>query len=506
MGEEIKEKKFEILNYDELPKRDGIGALKGKKVIDWGEIVEGFIFKTSHEDYGYNEFSFVGYKKDKHKLYLRYDDKEYNINTSSFIYGNIGKIIGRITKEFKVKINTTFKDNGRDLTIIGREYKTNKNGRDDKWYKYKCNICDWSEGWIDECHLLKGIGCSCCCGRTAVLGINTIWDNQKHMVNLGVSIEDAKTHTKCSDDKITVKCPDCEREKKIVISNIYSRKSIGCTCGDGYSYPEKFMTSVLTQLGVKFETQYSPKYLIKDGSQKRSDFYIPSMKLIVEADGGLGHKGGKIHGKSNKTIEELINIDEWKDKQHLLNNIKTIRIDCSESDMEYIKNNILNSKLNELFDLSNIDWLKCEEYAINSNLTKVICDYWNNKKDDETTTDLTCVFGLSRTAINKYLKKGSKLGWCDYNPKEEQIKSSRRLNKNGKQVEMFKDGQSLGIFESGHELSRQSENLFCVKLGQSAISQVCLGKKPQYKGFTFKYISKEEYEEYLKSQEIKEVI
>ena len=62
----------------------------------------------------------------------------------------------------------------------------------------------------------------------------------------------------------------------------------------------------------------------------------------------------------------------------------------------------------------------------------------------------------------------------------------------------FKDGKSLGIFESCTELSKQSEKTFGIKLLCSAISSVCHGKQKTHRGYTFKYISKEEYEERTK--------
>ena len=58
---------------------------------------------------------------------------------------------------------------------------------------------------------------------------------------------------------------------------------------------------------------------------------------------------------------------------------------------------------------------------------------------------------------------------------------------------MFKNNISLGIFKSGHELDRQSKKIFNIKLDYSNISRACLNNKP-YKGYTFKYISREEYE------------
>jgi len=44
---------------------------------------------------------------------------------------------------------------------------------------------------------------------------------------------EAMQYTKCSTVKINALCPDCNRikTKKILISDIYNKKSIGCSCG-----------------------------------------------------------------------------------------------------------------------------------------------------------------------------------------------------------------------------------------------------------------------------------
>lgn len=145
-----------------------------------------------------------------------------------------------------------------------------------------------------------------------------------------------------------------------------------------------------------------------------------------------------------------------------------------------------------MFDLSNIDWFKCEEFAL-SNKVKQTCDYWreHNEINNEglTTTDIGKIFNLNKNTIARYLKKGKILGWCNYDSKEESLKIGIKVGVlSGKPVEVFKNGESLGVFPSCSELERQSEKLFGVKLLNSNISQVCNGKKSQYKGFTFKYI------------------
>ena len=387
--------------------------------------------------------------------------------------------------KFKIEIDTKFQDSKRNITITDREYRIDKDGCNRKWYKYHCNQCTWDGGWIIENHLLKGVGCSCCANRTAVLGINTIWDTDKWMTSyIGEYI--SKTHTHCSSDNCYPTCPDCGREKskKMQISWIYKTHSIGCSCGDGISYPNKTMYSVLEQLGITFETEYSPEWI----KPKRYDFYIQSMNKIIEMDRGLGH-GKEDNLMNGESKEESQTKDDYKDNLAKEYGIEVIRIDCyyeGHDRFEFIQNNILNNyRLNGLFNLSKIDWNKCDEFA-SSNLVKVACEYWSNGICN--TAKIGDIMNLHRTTVIRWLKRGTKLGLCDYDANEESYKNSSKAGVlKGKSVEIFKDGISLGTFPSCRELERQSEKLFGIKLNNKNISQVCNGDRKTHKGYTYKY-------------------
>ena len=428
--------------------------------------------------------------------------------------------------------------------MYGDEYKVlgeYKNCKSKILIRHNCDKCNYHEWDISPSKLLLGKGCPVCANQKIVLGVNTIWDTDRWMCNLGVSEEDAKRYSRCSHRNITVKCPDCGKEKKIRISSIYNYKSICCPCGDGKSYPEKFVMNILEQLNIDFETEYSPKWI----KPKRYDFYIKGVSCIIETHGEQHYKAISRKGKRVRTLKQEQTNDKYKKEIALKNGVEYyITLDCRESSLEWIKNSILNSDLAELFDLSNINWLKCSEFA-NKNIVKEVCDYWNNKGESETITDLGRIFkldistiinylnkgrklgwcdykckkeninnkmkevceywnnkkdsesmndlfqklGINRNTIRNYLKKGTKLGWCEYNPKEEIKKAGSKFGGyNAKKVEIFKDGQSLGIFSSCAELERQSEKLLGIKLGNSVISRVCNNKASQYKGFTFKYV------------------
>jgi hypothetical protein len=71
--------------------------------------------------------------------------------------------------------------------------------------------------------------------------------------------------------------------------------------------------------------------------------------------------------------------------------------------------------------------------------------------------------------------------------KELGVKKSIQSNieSNSKPLICIETGE---IYIGGAELEKQSEKLFAVKFLQACISSVCIGKKSQYKGYTFKYL------------------
>ncbi|EGT3606928.1 hypothetical protein FKF97_11035 [Clostridium perfringens] len=460
---------------------------RNKDRINWKGSV-GYKVPFIYDDIK-GEVEIIDYICCKGKLNIKYNDKSTEMTIGNFQKVNLGRLIGKIVKGFKFEINQRIKDNKRNLTIIDKEYRkklTKKGFENQKYYKYHCNKCG-NEDWIREGNLINYRGCPICANKKIVLGINTIWDTDRWMCDLGVSEEDAKRYSHSSHKKVNVECSDCGREKSIALSSIYNYKSIGCPCGDGKSYPEKFIMNLLEQLSINFETEYSPKWI----KPKRYDFYIKDLNCIIESH-GLQHYSEITNFSSygGKELRKEQENDKYKKEAALANGIKYyIQLDCRESNLEWIKNSILNSELVELFNLSNIDWFQCAEFA-NKNIVKEVCNYWNNKREDETTTDLMKIFNLDKSSIIEYLKKGAKLSWCDYNPKEEMSKRGSKYGKNSaKKVEIFKDGLSLGVFESLSELERQSEKNFGVKLLVSQVSNVCNGRRKQYKGYTFRYIN-----------------
>ena len=469
------------IDLSNLPKK----MFRGQEVIDWINT-KGYSCYFEYDDIKGNVNIIDTFKEGKRKvvkLILEYND---NGNTAIISYSDLwecrlGKLLNKITSDFKIEIGETFKEADRDIVIINREYRIDKNGIRRKWYEYHCNKCTHND-WTNENHLLRGCGCNCCCypPRKVVKGINDIATTNPEMASYFVNEEDIYTHTYCSNDKVLLKCPDCGFVKLMKISLLYTQ-GFGCNkCSDGISYPNKFMTNLLSKLKVEFETEYCPEWI----SPKRYDFYIPSICLIIEMDGAFHSKDNTLSGKSK---EESIQDDKYKDKKAIEHGLKVIRINCDynhDNRFEFIKENVVK-KLNNIFDLSNVDWIeiskKCEK-----NLLKEVCNYWNENYENVFIKDLEKHFKLSKPSVISYLKKGTKLGWLNipYDGQEE------RLRQRNKKVEIFKNGISLGVFSSCKILADKSEELFGIKLNKSCISDVARGVRKTHKGFTFKYLIK----------------
>jgi hypothetical protein len=503
----IKMKHIRKVFLENLP----IGGLNRGNRIDWTASV-GYKVRFIYDDIeGWIEI--VSYNLVNSIITIKYNDKEHKINTDNFKKCKLGKLLGRHTNEFKIELGTRFQDDKRDITITGsNKIKDEKTGQWCKYYKYKCNKCGYDCGehysikdkkhkgelWVVESQLELGCGCSVCCSapKIVVKSINSIVATDKWMIPI-VGEEVAKTHTYNSSDKIKVTCPDCGRvkSKKMDISTIHQCHSISCSCSDKTPYTEKLIFNILEQLGVNFEYhktfEWSKSVQVENielCGRKEYDFYLIDYNIMIEAH-GIQHYEESNRGRSLK-IEQAN--DEIKKELALDNGIKEenyIVVDCRTSELEWIKQNILNSRLSELFNLSQIDWIKTEEFAL-SNLIKAVCDIWNNKEESEAIIDISEKTGYGRTTIRRWLNKGSNYGFTNYNGIEEKIKGNIKNSGKiqSKSVEIFKDGISKGIFPSCAELSRQSENLFGVKLNAINIAQVCRNEKKSHKGYTFNFV------------------
>ena len=424
---------------------------------------------------------------------------------------------------WKFEIGDHVKDDKRDLIITDRviinklihDLKRNADYTNHlKCYKYKCLKCGYEcdenykngeyfkEHFITESHLVGNRGCACCCiaPQITVPSINSIISNQDTLWMIDLfkgGYNEAKKYTPCSTQRVTMICPNCHTEiQNKKITDVKRHNHLSCDCDDNISFCEKFMIQIFKQLHIKYKWQATKNCFKWIDSLISYDFYLPDYNCIIETHGEQHYRQS---GYMRRTLkEEQIN-DTYKEQLAKDNGINNyIILNCNDISGDKLEKIIMTSNLYYLLNLENqnINWNQCYMNA-SKNIIKEVCDYFNNNQE-LSTVDIGVEFGLNKGTIRKYLVFGTKYNWCCYDASKEKQKASRKAIasghcKNIKPIEILKDKISLGFFPSGAELSRQSELLFGIKLMPCNITDTCNGKYKQYKGFTFKSISQEEY-------------
>lgn len=386
----------------------------GKNII-WNKNI-GNSIRFVYDDIE-DKIKIIDYDCTKKILTVLYKGEKSNITITGFKQGNLGRVLHFSTTKYKYNINDIIVNKGNNIKIL-KQIKMKNGNNFCKGYVCKCLNDNYS--WkITEYNLLRGDGCPVCNSREASIGVNNIDIVAPWMEDWAVNLDDIKNLLPQSNKKIECKCPVCGTQiglKKI--QDIFYKKISCPRCSDGISYPEKFMYNLLQQLKIDFIYQYYPKwckYKFKDKMKTgRYDFYISSKQLIIEMDGGMGH--GNYDNKMNgQTKKESKSIDDYKDQLARKHSIEPIRIDCNYKDNNkfiYIRENIIKSKLSQIYNLSNINWEKINIES-QKTLIKSVCDY-KNEHSNMSNSNIAKIFYVNPSTIGRYLKRGCEVGWYVY--------------------------------------------------------------------------------------------
>lgn len=318
----------------------------------------------------------------------------------------------------------------------------------DKKIKFRCNKCSY-EWYTIPYSLLIGRGCPCCASKVLVPEINSLYVLRPDVLKYLKNQEDAKKFTVKNGERIDCRCPDCGYEKSIKVYSLTSYPFHCDFCSDKISMPNKFTANILRALNIPFELEKTFKW----GKNKRYDVYIENYngKRIIIENNGIQHKEGGFANIGGRTLkEEQIN-DTLKETLANLNGIDIyINVDyyIRHNSLDNFKDVIINSDINNIFDLGNIDWNNVWEETKNSLILKT-WELWNTmNKEIRTTTSVGKIMGLSRYTVANYLKQGVEIGKIEYNPLEEQKSFKGKCgdkHPNSKKVVCLNTGE---VFES----------------------------------------------------------
>lgn len=385
------------------------------------------------------------------------------------------------------KLGDCIIDDSRKLLIIDREIRSTENdGRmsNRKWYKYQCLKCG-NQNWIMEYNLKNNKrGCNACCAspQKVVKGINDIATTDKWMIPYFKNKKDIYLYNKSSSKKVDLICPYCGRVHNMAIQLLYKKKYIPCICSDGISFPNKFMYAMLSQLNIQFEIEKSFDW----SNRKRYDNYIiyNGLKIITEQH-GIQHYETPMFKTNNyfRTSEEERINDAYKRDLAIANGIDYyFEIDSRISTKDYMKDSIISSGLLEILNVKSyeIDWNYCFEFAVSS-LVKTICEYKNNHIKEKVSS-IAKKFKLDKSTIYNYFKIGNELGWLNY-----QLNADRRLpnRKNQKPIYCVTNDR----YYDSCKLAANNLHLCAESIKTSARKNI------SYKGFIFKYISQQDFNE-----------
>lgn len=271
--------------------------------------------------------------------------------------------------------------------------------------------------------------CPTCDGARGVrIGINDVKSQNPQLAALFVDQNMVDKVAINSHKEIELKCPECGTIDKYEIAGVTRRRFSCRACSSGRSYPNKLMFNLLRLKLKNFKPEFRPEWA--NGRQYDFMFNFNNKNYIVEMDGSFHYFDNQMNGMSH---EEQIKIDQDKTTLAEKYGFIVIRIDCNyllNNRFEYIKSNILSSKLHELLLFDNSDFISANSIAEKSDLVHV-CDLYDNCTHDIGV--LMKETGLSYGVIINKLIDGANIGICSYNHEEQKIiRNEERKKKTAK--------------------------------------------------------------------------
>ena len=194
-------------------------------------------------------------------------------------------------------------------------------------------------------------------------------------------------------------------------------------------------------------------------------------------DGGFHY-----NGKYNNLIKNDIYKNEMAEKH----GITMIRVNCNYLKVgqryDMVKTNLLEA-LRDIFNLTDVDWDRCNEAGISNKLIDVLNYYQNNPR--LSLPEIANNYKISIPTLYEYLYTGEKMGLCSY------VRNDPNRIRNSKPISMYDFNMNLiGVFKSSKQISESFPEL---EFNPRQI-RACATKNKTYKNYIFKFATYEEYQ------------
>lgn len=289
--------------------------------------------------------------------------------------------------------------------------------------QHKCLKCNHTWDVAPSDTLGKHTGCPVCRrgARIVKIGVNDLYTTAPEIIELLSNPDDGYKYSKNSGFKIDWKCPICG---KILNRKIYDVTHFGLKCPNcsrSISYPNRLMSNILEQINNQYDVlkqEYSDswcKYYLDNKWHKcYYDFYFKKdgRNILIEMDGGFHFENIYLTESEFKQSQQ---VDIIKNNLALTNNFDIIRIDCNYGKntcnrLAYIKNNILESKLSEILDLTQVDFEVANEKSIVSDTYNIIKLYNLGHRISDISKELE----IGRNFVLSCIKRATENGLCNY--------------------------------------------------------------------------------------------
>lgn len=448
------------------------------KGIDWRNSVGYKLPFTYNNIIG--ELEIIEYVDDR-TMMVKYKNWTLPIQKSSIYKCMLASIL-------KIR-DITFKFNiGDKINVFSGELEILKQKNNNpKTYICKCMVCNSTFDKLESL-IINNSGCPVCANKKVEIGINDMWTTAPELAKLLRDSNDGFTHTKLSSKKVDWICPTCgEIIYDKTISNVYQQGLTCPVCGKTKSYPNRFMYALLKYLSEDFTSEK----IFTWSRNKKYDFYLNKLNTIIEMH-GQQHYDKDMYDETFTSVQQN---DKYKKELALNNSIKYdnyIVIDSRHSELEWVKNSILNSRLMEIFDLLNIDWIKVESMA-QVNLLKEACRLWDEGEHD--IKKIAELIGCHYSTTSRYLRKGEVIGITTYTVIESNAIGAKRQSNacyqnSGKP---FKCVESNQVFGSSTYAMKISKDIFGYYIVNKTFNYIADGKQSNTHHLHFQYITREEF-------------